>query len=338
VAAAKRKPRWEICGDVPSSASDKPVMLILLSRRVFTATLTLVAISAGVFAAIMLLPGDAADIVLGQASTEEARVALQATMHLNEPAPIRYLHWLVGVLNGDLGTSLLSNNKVVDLIGSRLSNTLLLAGLTTAVALPVSLALGITAAVWRNSFYDRAMMMLAVASVSVPEFLVATLAVIGFAVELRWFPALSKADVSSPAALLSNFILPVLTLAFGVAAQLTRMTRTNLIAVLDSGYVEMARLKGLRQSRIVLHHALPNAAGPIANAAALSLSALLGGVIIVEVVFDYPGLAKLMVDAVATRDMPLIQACAMVFCAGYMVLVLIADLFSILTNPRLAHS
>lgn len=313
-------------------------MLKLLLKRAFAATLTLAAISAAVFAAIMLLPGDAADIVLGQASSEEARAALQATMHLDEPAPLRYMHWLIGVLHGDLGTSLISNIKVANLIGSRLTNTLLLAGLTTAVAVPLAIALGITAAVWRNSTYDRVMMMLAVASVSVPEFLVATLAVIGFAVELRWFPALSKADVSSPASMLSNFMLPVATLALGVIAQLTRMTRTSLIAVLDLPFIEMARLKGLRQSRIVLRHALPNAAGPIANAAALSLSALLGGVIIVEVVFDYPGLAKLMVDAVATRDMPLIQACAMVFCAGYMALGLIADLFSILTNPRLAHS
>jgi peptide/nickel transport system permease protein len=313
-------------------------MLKLLLKRAFAATLTLAAISAALFAAIMLLPGDASDIVLGQASSEEARAALQATMHLDEPAPLRYVHWLIGALHGDLGTSLISNIKVANLIGSRLTNTLLLAGLTTAVAVPLAIALGITAAVWRNSTYDRVMMMLAVGSVSVPEFLVATLAVIGFAVELRWFPALSKADVSSLPSMLSNFTLPVATLALGVIAQLTRMTRTSLIAVLDLPFIEMARLKGLRQSRIVLRHALPNAAGPIANAAALSLSALLGGVIIVEVVFDYPGLAKLMVDAVATRDMPLIQACAMVFCAGYMALGLIADLFSILTNPRLAHS
>jgi peptide/nickel transport system permease protein len=313
-------------------------MLKLLAKRSLAAALTLLAVSVGVFAAIMLLPGDAADIVLGQASSPEARAALQAALHLDEPASLRYVHWLAGALHGDLGTSLVSSVKVVDLIGSRLTNTLILAGLTTAVVLPLSLALGITAAVWRNSGYDRTMMMLAVAGVSAPEFLVATLAVIGLAVELRWFPALSKADVSSLTSTLSNYTLPTATLALGVVAQLTRMTRTSLIAVLDSSFVEMARLKGLRQSRIVIRHALPNAAGPIANAAALSLSALLGGVIIVEVVFDYPGLAKLMVDAVATRDMPLIQACAMVFCSGYMALMLIADLFSIMSNPRLART
>ena len=129
----------------------------------------------------------------------------------------------------------------------------------------------------------------------------------------------------------------MLTLALGVIAQLSRMTRAALVGVLDSSYVEMARLKGIGPARIVLRHALPNAAGPIANAAALSLSSLLGGVIIVEVIFNYPGLAKLMVDAVATRDMPLIQACAMLFCAGYLALVLVADVLSVLSNPRLRH-
>jgi peptide/nickel transport system permease protein len=171
--------------------------------------------------------------------------------------------------------------------------------------------------------------------VAVPEFLLATVGVILFAVQLRWVSAMATPSVGSFTQALQNFTLPVLTLSFAVTAQMARMTRAALLGVLDSSYIEMARLKGVRPARLVLHHALRNAAGPIANAVALNLSSLLGGVIIVEVIFSYPGLAKLAVDAVETRDMPLVQACAMIFCATFMLLVLVADICSILSNPRL---
>ncbi len=310
-------------------------MLRLIFGRIGYTLATLLAMSLVVFIGTNLLPGDVADALLGQAATPEATAALRTVLHLNEPAPIRYLHWLGGMLTGNPGTSLVSHIPVAELIGSRLGNSLLLAALTTAIAVPVALLLGIAAAVWRDGPLDRLTTVGTIAAISVPDFLVATIAVILFAVELQWLPALSTPDASSVGALISNFTLPVLTLSLGVVAQMTRMTRAALVGILDSSYVEMARLKGLRPARIVLRHALPNAAGPIANAAALSLSSLLGGVIIVEVVFNYPGLAKLMVDAVSTRDMPLIQACAMLFCTAYMVLVLLADLCGILSNPRL---
>ena len=310
-------------------------MLNLILKRIGHTVLTLLAMSLVVFIGTNLLPGDVADALLGQAATPEATAALRAAMHLDQPAPWRYLHWLAGLLTGDLGQSLASHVPVAQLIGSRLGNSLLLAALTTAIAVPVALLLGLMAAIWRDSILDRLTTIGTIAAISVPDFLVATIAVILFAVELQWFPALSTPNVANFAALVRSFTLPVLTLSLAVVAQMTRMTRAALVGVLDSSYIEMARLKGLSTPRIVLRHALPNAAGPIANAAALSLSSLLGGVIIVEVVFNYPGLAKLMVDAVATRDMPLIQACAILFCMGYMVLVLLADLCSILSNPRL---
>ena len=310
-------------------------MLNLILKRIGHTVLTLLAMSLVVFIGTNLLPGDVADALLGQAATPEATAALRGAMHLNEPAPWRYLHWLAGMLTGDLGQSLVSHVPVAQLIGSRLGNSLLLAALTTVIAVPVALLLGLMAAIWRDSILDRLTTIGTIAAISVPDFLVATIAVILFAVELQWFPALSTPNVANFAALVRSFTLPVLTLSLAVVAQMTRMTRAALVGVLDSSYIEMARLKGLGTARIVLRHALPNAAGPIANAAALSLSSLLGGVIIVEVVFNYPGLAKLMVDAVATRDMPLIQACAILFCTGYMVLVLLADLCSILSNPRL---
>ena len=310
-------------------------MLALIAGRIGHTLLTLLAMSVVIFVGTNLLPGDVADALLGQAATPEATAALRTALHLNEPAVWRYLHWLMGLLSGDPGRSLVSHIPVAELIGSRLGNSLLLAGLTAAIAVPVSLLLGLSAAVWRGSAFDHLTTMGTIAAISVPDFLIATIAVIIFAVELQWLPALSTPKVATFAALIASFTLPVLTLSLAVIAQMTRMTRAALVGVLDSSYVEMARLKGLSPARIVFHHALPNAAGPIANAAALSLSSLLGGVIIVEVVFNYPGLAKLMVDAVSTRDMPLIQACAILFCAGYMVLVLMADICSILSNPRL---
>ncbi len=316
-------------------ANTAPTMLRLIAARVLYAALTLFAISLIVFAGTSLLPGDAASALLGQSATPEALAALRTALHLGEPAPLRYLSWLRGLLTGDLGTSVVTHLPVVRMIGGRLANSLLLAALTAAMAVPVALALGMAAAIWQGSAFDRAVTTGTVAAVSVPDFLVATVAVILFAVQLQWLPAVFVDAGGSVLARAAGFVLPVMTLCLGVVAQMTRMTRAALVGVLRSSYVEMARLKGLRPSRIVLRHALPNAAGPIVNAAALSLSTLLGGVIIVETVFNYPGLAKLMVDAVTTRDMPLIQACAMLFCAGYMILVLFADLCSILSNPRL---
>ena len=173
---------------------------------------------------------------------------------------------------------------------------------------------------------------------SVPEFLVATLAVLVFAVQLRWLPALSFVnDIESLGQLLRAFAMPVLVLCCVIVAQMMRMTRAAVIDQLEAPYIEMVRLKGASPMRMVLAHALPNAVGPIANAVALSLSYLLGGVIIVETIFNYPGIAKLMVDGVSQRDMPLVQTCAMIFCCAYLILVTTADIFGILANPRLRH-
>jgi peptide/nickel transport system permease protein len=224
------------------------------------------------------------------------------------------------------------------MIGERLPNSLLLALITAAISVPVALGLGIASAVWRGSWLDRAATVGAVAVVSVPEFLVATLAVLVFAVKLKWLPALSYVnDIESVGQLLKAYALPVLCLCCVIVAQMMRMTRAAVIDQLRAPYIEMVLLKGATRSRMVLAHALPNAVGPIANAVALSLSYLLGGVIIVETIFNYPGVAKLMVEGVAQRDMPLVQTCAMLFCAAYLVLVTVADICGILSNPRLRH-
>jgi peptide/nickel transport system permease protein len=312
------------------------LMLRLIVTRLAVSLLTLWIVSVLVFGATALLPGDVAQAVLGQAATPEAVAGLRAAMHLDQPAWLRYLIWLGGLLHGDPGRSLVNHLPVSELIGTRLPNSLLLAALTAAFSVPLALTLGITAAVRRGSLYDRVTSLLTVGIVSVPEFLVATLAVLLFAVKLHWLPALASIrDVHTTAQMFRSFAMPVVSLSFVVMAQMARMSRAALIGTLDSSYVEMARLKGAGPARIVLRHALPNALGPIVNAVALSLSFLLGGVIIIETIFNYPGLAKLMVDAVATRDMPVVQACAMIFCAGYLLLMTLADVVAILANPRL---
>jgi peptide/nickel transport system permease protein len=314
------------------------LVLKLLAQRIALALLSLRAVSVIVFAITAVLPGDAAQEQLGQDATPEALAALRAQMGLDVPAPQRYLRWLGGLVRGDLGTSSTTQLPVAELIGSRLPNSLLLAAVTALFAVPIALTLGVSAAVWRGSWFDRAASTAAVTVVSVPEFLVATLAVLVFAVQLRWLPALSYvSDIESLGQLLRAFAMPVLTLTCVIVAQMMRMSRAAVIDQLEAPYIEMVRLKGASPLRIVLAHALPNAVGPIANAVALSLSYLLGGVIIVETIFNYPGVAKLMVDGVSQRDMPLVQACAMLFCAGYLILVTTADIFGIVANPRLRH-
>jgi peptide/nickel transport system permease protein len=308
----------------------------LLAQRIGLALLSLLAVSVVVFAITAVLPGDAAQEQLGQEATPEALAALRAQMGLDVPAHQRYLHWLGGLVRGDLGTSSTTQRPVAELIGSRLPNSLLLAAVTALFSVPIALTLGIAAAVWRGSWFDRAASTGAVTVVSVPEFLVATLAVLVFAVQLRWLPALSYlSSIDSIGQMLRAFAMPVLTLTCVIVAQMMRMTRAAVIDQLEAPYIEMVKLKGASPLRTVLAHALPNAVGPIANAVALSLSYLLGGVIIVETIFNYPGIAKLMVDGVTQRDIPLVQACAMLFCAGYLILVTAADLCGIVANPRL---
>ena len=264
----------------------------LLAQRIGLACLSLLVVSVLVFAITGVLPGDAAQEQLGQDATPEALAALRAQMGLDVPAHERYLRWLGGLVRGDLGTSSTTQLPVAELIGSRLPNSLLLAAVTALFAVPIALTLGISAAVWRGSWFDRAASTAAVTVVSVPEFLVATLAVLVFAVQLGWLPALSYlSNIESLGQLLRAFAMPVLTLTCVIAAQMMRMSRAAVIDQLEAPYIEMVRLKGASPLRTVLAHALPNAVGPIANAVALSLSYLLGGVIIVETIFNYPGIA-----------------------------------------------
>ncbi len=311
----------------------------LIMQRLGLSLVSLLLVSVAVFLITAVLPGDAAQQLLGQDATPETLAALRMQMGLDRALPLRYLHWLGGLVSGNPGRSLVSDAPVMELIGNRLPNSLLLAAVTAAIAVPLALLLGTLAAVFRGGWLDRLLNNGAVVLVSVPEFLIATIAVLLLSVKLGWLPALSYAsDIDSLSGAARVFVMPVLTLCCVVVAQMMRMTRAALADQLDAAYIEMARLKGVPPLRLVLGHALPNAIGPIANAVALSTSYLLGGVIVVETIFQYPGVAKLMVDGVSQRDMPLVQTCTMIFCAGYLLLVLIADLIGILANPRLRHA
>lgn len=318
--------------------ADKALAARLVLNRVGVGVLTLLIVSAVIFTITALLPGDAAQEALGQSATPETVAALRAQYGLDKPGPVRYANWLGGLVTGNLGQSFTAAMPVAELIATRLPKSLLLAAVTAAVSVPLALAIGILSAMWRGGALDRALNLVTLSMVAVPEFLVATIAVLLFAVKLRWFPALSNAvDITSPAQFFRTYAMPVMTLCFVVIAQMARMTRAAVIDQLSASYVEMAVLKGAKPARVALRHALPNAIGPIANAVALSLSYLLGGVVIVETIFNYPGIASLMVDSVTNRDMPVVQACAMIFCSAYLLLVLVADLVAILSNPRLRH-
>ncbi|NRB55194.1 MAG: ABC transporter permease [Salinicola sp.] len=310
----------------------------LVAGRLGASLLTLFLVSLVIFAITSLLPGDTAQQILGQFATPEQVAALRAQLGLNQPAIVRYWHWLSGFVTGDLGQSASNGMAVAQLINDRLPNSLILAGITTLVSVPIAITMGVVAAMRRGGLIDRLLNLVTLSMVAVPEFLVATLAVLIFAVKLNWLPALSYVStIESLGDAMKIYAMPVLTLCCVLIAQMARMTRAALIDQLDSPYVEMAQLKGVPPIRRVMRHALPNAVGPIANAVALSLSYLLGGVIIVETIFNYPGIASLMVDAVSNRDLSLVQACAMLFCGTYLVLVMLADICAILSNPRLRN-
>lgn len=310
----------------------------LIVNRIGLAVLTLFLVSLVIFTISSLLPGDAAQEVLGQSATPEQVAALRHEMGLDQPAPVRYFNWLQAIIAGDPGQSLVANKPVSEIIAERLPNTLTLAALSALVSVPFAFLIGIASAVARGRKLDRALNILTLSMVALPEFLVATIAVLVFSVKLLWLPSIALVPQDPTLfEFLRAYAMPVMVLAVGVIAQLARMIRAAIISELDRPYVEMAQLKGVGRNRLIFRHVLPNAVGPIVNAMALSLSYLFGGAIIVETIFSYPGLASLMVNAVTSRDMPLLQACAMIFCAAYLLLVLIADTVAILANPRLKN-
>ncbi len=308
----------------------------LVLGRIGNGAVTLAIVSALIFIGVELMPGDIAQEILGQSATPETVAALRLELGLDRPAYVRYFSWMVGVLHGDLGRSLANEREVAALLAPRIAKTLFLACYAAVIVVPVSLIFGVLAALFRGSLFDRALSVVALAAVSMPEFLVAYLLILLLAVRVPLFPSLAHIDdMATWGEVIYNTFLPAMTLFLIVFAHMMRMTRAAIIGVLASPYIEMARLKGIPPVRIVVGHALPNVLAPIINVVALNLAYLIVGVVVIEVVFTYPGLGRLLVDAVIKRDLPVVQAVGLFFAAIYIVLNLIADVLSILANPRL---
>ncbi|MGI9483129.1 MAG: ABC transporter permease [Hyphomicrobiales bacterium] len=313
-------------------------VLTLIVQRLGLGLLTLFAVSLIIFLGVELLPGDIATEILGQDALPETVENFRRELGLDRPPIPRYLEWVGGAIQGDFGNSFANGRPISELIGFRLSNTMFLALMTASIAVPLSLIAGVMAALYRNSFYDRAINIFTLTSISFPEFFIAYIMIILFAQKLGWFPTLSSVSPDTGfATKLYLCALPALTMTLAVFAHMMRMTRAAILNLLASPYIEMANLKGLERSRVVVKHALPNAWAPIANVIALNLAYLVVSVVVVEVVFVFPGLGQLMVDSVSVRDVPVVQACSMIFAATYILLNLTADIISIVTNPRLLH-
>jgi peptide/nickel transport system permease protein len=313
-------------------------ILKMIIQRLGLGLITLWVVSMIIFLGVELLPGDLAEAILGQAATEETVAAFRRELKLDLPPHERYLDWIFGILQGDMGKSLANQREISELIGVRLWNTLFLALVAAIISVPLAVMLGILAALYRNSLYDRLVNVVTLSSISFPEFFVAYILILFLAVKLGWFPSIS--NVSEDLGLWDRtyrVALPAFTLTLVVVAHMMRMTRAAIINLLASPYIEMANLKGMSRSRIIVKHALPNAWAPIINVIVINLAYLVVGVVVVEVVFVYPGLGQLLVDSVSKRDMPVVQASSMIFAATYILLNLTADILSILTNPRLLH-
>ncbi|WP_273692127.1 ABC transporter permease [Ketogulonicigenium vulgare] len=313
-------------------------MILMILQRLGLGVLTLVLVSVLVFAGTEILPGDVAAAILGQNATPESLAALRADLGLNAGPFVRYFAWAGSVLHGDLGQSLANRQPVADLLWPRFWNTMALAAYAAVIAVPLAVGLGILSAAWRGSLFDRAANVIALATVSLPEYFLGLLLILFLSVQFGLLPSLADtyAGMGFPAWLRAT-TLPMLVLVLVTVAQIMRMTRTTVLAVMDQPYIETAFLKGLKNGRVVLRHAAPNAIAPIVNVVAFNMAYLIAGVVLVEAIFNYNGLGRFMVDAVSKRDLPMVQAAAMVFAAVYVVLNMIADIAAIALNPRLRH-
>jgi len=324
-------------------------VLSIITQRLILGVLTLFIVSIVIFVAVNLLPGDFAQVILGQGATPESVASIRRDLGLDQPMITRYFTWLAGMLTGDLGTSFAQLNfanamggsggvTVLEQIAPRLGNTMFLAGVTAMIAVPIAVTLGVLAALYRNTVFDRVANISTLSSISSPEFFMAYVLILILAVINPIFPSLSNIYDGMPfSERLEKSMLPALTLTLVVTAHMMRMTRASIINLLASPYIEMARLKGMSPMRVIVKHALPNALAPIINVIALNLAYLITGVVVVEVVFVYPGIGQLFVDSVKIRDIPVVQACCLIFAAAYILLNLTADIMSILSNPRLRH-
>jgi peptide/nickel transport system permease protein len=310
----------------------------IVIKRLGLGFLTIIVISVLIFLGVEALPGDVATAILGQEATPETVAAFRKELKLDLPPHVRYFAWLGDFLRGDMGNSLANKRPISDLIFWRFQNTIFLAASAAVVAVPIAVILGILAALYRNSLFDKTISMVTLSTISFPEFFVAYILIALLSVQIVIFPSISNInDQMSFGQKIYSIILPCLTLTLVVVAHMMRQTRAAIINILASPFIEMARLKGIKRMRVIVLHAFPNALSPVINVIALNLAYLVVGVVIVEVVFVYPGLGQLLVDSVSKRDIPVVQASGLIFAAVYVGLNLLADILSILTNPRLRN-
>lgn len=314
-----------------------PILKLLL-QRIGIGLLLLLAVSALIFIGTEMLPGDVAQAILGQSATPVALENLRQEMGLNEPALTRYFTWLWGILHGDLGVALTNKQDIATEIGERLGNTLFLAFWAAVVAVPLAIGLGLLAVRYRNRWPDKLISGVTLATISLPEFVVGYILMYFLTVKYRVFsPIATIFDTMSLGEKLYTIALPVMVLVLVVLAHMMRMTRAAILNVMQSAYIETAELKGLRPLTIIARHAFPNAIAPVVNVVMLNLAYLVVGVVVVEVVFVYPGMGQYLVDHVSKRDIPVVQACGLIFAAVYIGLNMLADVIAILSNPRLRH-
>ena len=310
----------------------------MVAQRIAFAIVTLFIVSLFIYLGVELLPGDAAEVILGKTATPETVAIFRRELGLDLPLHTRYIEWVSNVIQGDLGTSLSNSMEVSHQVGIRLFNTIFLASFAAVISMPLALALGILSALYRNTVFDRTVNLTTLTTISFPDFFVAYMLILFFAIDLNIFPSVSMIHPNTDFFdRLYRTMLPAITLTLVTVAHTMRMTRAAIINLLASPYIEMARLKGLSPARIVMKHALPNAMAPIITVVVINLAYLVVGVVVVEVVFVYPGLGQLLVESVGKRDIPVVQGAALIFAVTYISLNLLADILSIVSNPLLLH-
>ena len=311
-------------------------MLRLILRRLALGLVTVVIVSGIIFAGVEVLPGDACTAFLEREAEGKRLENCRRDLGLDRGAITRYLEWAAGAIRGDLGVSANGGRKIADIVGDRLKNSLLLALLALGVGVPSAILLGVVTALWRDRFVDLSVSTLAIMAMTIPEFVSATVLILVFSIWLGWIPGIVLTPADAPASeFFPAIILPVVVLSMVMTAHILRMVRSSVIEVLASDYVQMATLKGVPYIRIVFRHVLPNALLPAINVVALTIAWLLGGVVVIEVVFNYPGLGRMMIDAISDRDLPIVQAIALIVATVYVGVNLSADLLTMIANPRL---
>lgn len=311
-------------------------MFKLILRRLTLGFMTLVLVSGIIFVAVEVLPGDACTAFLGRYAQGTRLDNCRRDFGLERSPLERYADWIGGAVQGDLGVSMKRKKSISEIVGTRLRNTAILGVVASIIGIPIAILLGIIAGLWRDRPVDLWISTTAIFAMTIPEFVSATLLILIFAVWLGWLPGIVTTRPDAPILdFMSDIILPIVTLAFVLTAHILRMVRTSVIDVMGSDYVQMAKLKGVPFWRMVFRHVLPNALLPTINLVALTIAWMLGGVVVIEVVFNYPGLGRLTVDAVSDRDLALVQSIALILATIYVGLNLFADLMTLVVNPRL---